>query len=75
MLEGWGDAARQALRDRIAAIDAPAFPVTGTDLLAAGMAPGKAVGESLKRLERAWIDSGFTLDRVALLERVGNGEN
>lgn len=74
VLEGWGDAARQALRDRIAAIDAPAFPLTGTDLLAAGMAPGKAVGESLRRLERAWIDSGFTLDREALLERVANGE-
>lgn len=39
---------------------APVFPLGGRDLLAAGMAPGPALGARLKALEDAWIASGFT---------------
>jgi poly(A) polymerase len=48
----------------------PPLPVTGRDLQAAGLAPGPELGRSLKALERAWIDSDFTLDRQALLDQL-----
>ncbi|WP_343312461.1 CCA tRNA nucleotidyltransferase [Brucella sp. BE17] len=47
--------------------DAPVFPVTGGDLLELGMEKGAVLGEELRRLETFWIDSGFSLDRAALL--------
>jgi poly(A) polymerase len=43
------------------------FPVSGHDLAGLGMAPGPALGAELKRLERLWIDSGFTLGKAELL--------
>ncbi len=45
----------------------PGFPLGGDDLIALGMAPGKAMGDTLARLERDWVQSGFRLDRAALL--------
>ena len=42
-------------------------------LIAAGLKPGKALGAELERLERAWIESGFALDRKALLGMVRLG--
>ena len=47
----------------------PEFPVTGSDLLACGMPPGKAVGETLARLEALWEESGYRLGRDELLAR------
>jgi poly(A) polymerase len=47
----------------------PAMPVTGNDLLAAGLMPGKALGAILKAIEDEWIDSNFSLNRDALLKR------
>jgi len=47
---------------------APQFPVAGRDLAGLGMKAGPAMGETLRRLERAWVESGFALDRDALLE-------
>ncbi len=46
----------------------PAFPVSGDDLKAAGIAPGPAIGEALARLEEIWIESDFTLGRDDLLK-------
>jgi tRNA nucleotidyltransferase/poly(A) polymerase len=46
----------------------PAFPLSGRDLLAAGAAPGPAIGETLARLETRWVDSGFVLTKAQLLE-------
>ncbi|GGG79034.1 poly(A) polymerase [Salipiger pallidus] len=43
-----------------------AFPVKPRDLMPAFEGP--ALGEELKRLERAWIASGFTLSRDDLLQ-------
>jgi tRNA nucleotidyltransferase/poly(A) polymerase len=46
----------------------PTLPVSGKDLVAAGIAPGPDVGARLRALEERWIDSGFSLSREALLE-------
>ena len=50
--------------------DAPVFPVTGGDLLALGIQKGPGLGEALRTLETFWIDSGFSLDRAALLDKL-----
>lgn len=43
------------------------FPLSGHDLAGLGMKPGPALGAELKRLERLWIDSDFSLGKVELL--------
>ena len=48
----------------------PKMPVSGADLSAAGIAAGPDMGATLRRLEAAWVDSGFVLDRAALLARL-----
>ena len=50
----------------------PVFPIRGDDLKTAGIAPGPAMGEMLRRLEDLWVESGFALDRDQLLARAGN---
>jgi tRNA nucleotidyltransferase/poly(A) polymerase len=45
----------------------PTFPVTGKDLVAAGLPPGPEVGERLRQLEERWIASSFALTREDLL--------
>ena len=49
------------------ALAAPVFPVSGKDLVAAGVEPGPDVGKRLKELEARWVESGFSLSREALL--------
>lgn len=51
----------------------PHFPLKGKDLVAAGFEAGPALGEILARLEADWIDSGFALEKAALLERARGG--
>lgn len=51
----------------VATWDIPTFPVTGGDLIAAGMQPGKAMGELLRAMKMRWIDSNYTLTREELL--------
>lgn len=70
-LSGWTEAGKSAVLQHLEAIEVPRFPVSGGDLMRLGMRPGPALGAALERLERAWIDSGFTLDREALLARRG----
>ncbi|SJZ83475.1 CCA tRNA nucleotidyltransferase [Consotaella salsifontis] len=48
----------------------PAFPLSGNDLLASGVSAGPVLGETLKRLTRIWVDSGFVLGKKSLLERL-----
>lgn len=48
----------------------PELPVSGHDLAGLGMVPGPALGRELARLERAWIESGFTLGKTDLLALV-----
>lgn len=62
-----GAAALAALLDRAEGWRRPRFPLSGRDLIAAGFAPGPSLGEALQGLEEKWIESGFALDRRALI--------
>ncbi|WP_108881098.1 CCA tRNA nucleotidyltransferase [Anderseniella sp. Alg231-50] len=48
----------------------PVFPVTGSDVLATGVAAGPQIGEALKALEDWWIAGGFVASREELLARL-----
>ena len=48
----------------------PAFPVSGADALAAGVAAGPRVGELLGTLEQEWTEGNFSADRASLLARL-----
>lgn len=48
----------------------PVFPLSGADVLAAGVSPGPKVGEILGRLEEKWIEMNFSPDRAALTARL-----
>lgn len=39
----------------------PVFPVAARDLLAAGLKPGVALGETMRHLQRVWADSGYAM--------------
>jgi len=69
-LSNWGDAGKLAVVEQLQRLDVPHFPIRGNDLLGLGMKAGPGIGAELERLERAWIASGFALDRAALLEMV-----
>lgn len=45
----------------------PRLPVSGTDLLEQGGAPGPELGERLAHLEKVWRQSDFMLDKAHLL--------
>ena len=45
----------------------PIFPVIGDDLLANGIAQGKILGETLKKLEDLWEEAGYSLSKEELL--------
>lgn len=49
---------------------AAVLPVAASDLIAAGIQPGPALGRALRAAEARWIDSRFTLDRDALLRHL-----
>ncbi|MEK1930897.1 MAG: CCA tRNA nucleotidyltransferase [Pararhizobium sp.] len=48
----------------------PVFPLTGADVLAAGIAAGPQVGEVLARLEDQWVEGNFNADRATLVARL-----
>ena len=50
----------------------PEFPLGGADLIAIGIPAGPKMGNALRDLEEIWIDSGFVLDRDALLARAAD---
>jgi poly(A) polymerase len=63
----WLDRAPTALRDRIAAMAEPVFPLEGRDVLATGLPQGPQVGALLKAIRQWWLDSGCVADRTACL--------
>jgi poly(A) polymerase len=66
------DEARSTLRALGGAGSVPAFPLTGADLVTAGVTPGPAVGRGLAAARRWWLDRGCPADpetRAALLTR------
>ena len=60
----------KTLYDASGAYERPVMPVSGNDLLSRGITEGPAIGDTLKRLEAAWIDSDFKLDRDKLLSKL-----
>ena len=52
----------------------PVMPLTGKDLLAAGLQAGPELGAALKQAEDYWVASDFRADAAKLLS-VANGEN
>lgn len=58
---------RAALRAALHAEAAPIFPLQGRDLLAAGAAPGPALGALLAEVEAFWIAGGCVADHAACL--------
>jgi tRNA nucleotidyltransferase/poly(A) polymerase len=61
----WLDAARF-----VENVTAPTFPIRGADLIARGVAPGKALGAALKTLQAKWIRAGFPRDPAIVLRLV-----
>lgn len=59
-----------ALLQRAERFERPVFPLSGADVLSAGVAPGPKVGEMLKTIEEAWIGSNFSFDRAKLIARL-----
>ena len=62
-LAGWTEAGKAAVDDQLRQLQVPAFPLRGDDLMRVGYAPGPALGSELERLERLWLERGFTLVR------------
>ena len=60
---GWA-AGRRFLADT----PEPRLPFSGSDLIARGFPAGKPLGQTLKRLQAAWIRAGFPQDPHALAE-------
>jgi poly(A) polymerase len=48
----------------------PVFPLSGQDVIAAGVASGRRVGELLKVVEDFWVARNFVPERDALLEQL-----
>jgi poly(A) polymerase len=70
VLAGWTEAGKSAVVEQLGRVSLSPFPLSGDDLIAAGISRGPALGAELKRLEQLWIDSGFSLDRADLLARL-----
>lgn len=56
--------------ERLESWQKPVFPLSGSDVKAAGIEPGPRIGEILGRLEADWLAGNFCADRAALLERL-----
>jgi poly(A) polymerase len=50
--------------------DRPRLPLSGEDIIAAGVPPGPRVGAVMREVETWWIDSDFTDDRLSIAERL-----
>ena len=50
------------------------FPVSGDDLTARGVTPGRELGRMLQMLERHWIATGFSTGRDELMKMLDADE-
>ncbi len=48
----------------------PAFPLTGDEILKAGVPKGPMVGEVMREVETWWIDQDFIDDKFSIIERL-----
>lgn len=62
----------QGLLKRAEQFSRPVLPVTGADLIAAGIPAGPRLGEILARMENHWVERNFTPDRADLLDRLAD---
>ncbi|WP_411286871.1 CCA tRNA nucleotidyltransferase [Phenylobacterium sp.] len=74
---GWAAAERSAVtpqwRGMIALAEgwtAPAFPITGEDVVKAGVPRGPMVGQVLRELEDWWVDHDFIDDPMSAVEKL-----
>jgi poly(A) polymerase len=58
------------LFDKAEKYEKPSFPLSGSDVVAAGVPAGKRVGELLKELEEYWIGRNFLPTRAELTARL-----
>jgi poly(A) polymerase len=49
---------------------APAFPLSGEDVIAAGVPKGPMVGQVLREVEAWWIDHDFIDDKMSTIEKL-----
>ena len=49
---------------------APAFPLSGRDVIASGVPKGPMVGQVLAEVEAWWIDHDFLDDRLSMIEKL-----
>ena len=49
---------------------APAFPLTGDEVIAAGVPKGPMVGQVLREVEDWWIEHAFLDDRLSVIEKL-----
>jgi len=70
LLLGATPASLETVREALALLESwtpPALPVSGRDLVRAGIPEGPELGRRLRALEERWIASDFTLSQDALL--------
>ena len=69
---GQGGAAAQwrALLPMARSWPRPALPLTGAEVMAAGVAEGPLVGRVLDEVEAWWVDNVFPTDKLSLIERL-----
>jgi poly(A) polymerase len=48
----------------------PTFPLTGEEVMAAGVPRGPLVGQVLREVELWWIDNDFITDKLSIVERL-----
>ncbi|PDT84756.1 CCA tRNA nucleotidyltransferase [Sinorhizobium sp. BJ1] len=63
-------AALQRLLARAGKWQRPVFPLSGVDVLKAGVPAGPKIGELLTELENFWVDRNFNIDRATLVARL-----
>lgn len=61
----WLDGGPESLRQRLAAMARPVFPLEGRDVVALGIAPGPIVGSLLRQVRQWWLEGGCTADKAA----------
>ena len=48
----------------------PSLPLSGEEIVAAGVPRGPLVGAVMREVEAWWVDSDFTLDKLSVVERL-----
>jgi poly(A) polymerase len=48
----------------------PTLPLTGEEVVAAGVPRGPMVGAVLREVEAWWVDNDFTTDKLSVVERL-----